>query len=348
LAAIKGVGEVAVQTIITARTEGGPFTTLEDFCTRVDTRTINRRVLEALVKCGSCDCLGETRAAMFARVERALARGSSIAADRVRGQASLFDMLEETPPPTAVAQANEGLPEWPQHELLAAEKELLGFYVTGHPLTPYAPILERYLLHDSLSAKELPGRTMTRTGGMISAVQQGVSKKSGKPYAMVTLEDLRGAMSLLCLNENYDKFHDLLKTGTAVVVIGEVNNDEDKPKLFPQEIYPLEEAPRRFTQQVHLRLFTAHLTPEKLETVRTLAESHRGKCPLFLCLRRPGGEAVFIETHDRYCVMPSLELQKAADELFGEETYFVRVDNSLPERKQRWARRNGNGDDGGE
>jgi len=347
LAAIKGVGEVAVQAIISARKEGGPFTTLEDVCTRVDTRTVNRRVLEALIKCGACDGLGETRAAMFARVERALARGSSIAADRARGQGSLFDALEETAPPPATAPS-DGLPEWPQHELLAAEKELLGFYVTGHPLTPFAPILEKYLLHDSLSAKELPGRTMTRTGGMISAVQQGVSKKSGKPYAMVTLEDLRGAMSLLCLNENYDKYHDLLQTGKAVGVIGEVNNDEDKPKIFPQEMFPLEEAPRRFTQQVHLRLFTAHLTPDKLNAVRELVEAHRGKCPLYLCLRRPSGEAVFIETHDRFSVTPSLELQRAADNLFGEDTYYVKVDQTLPERQRRWGRRNGNGDGGGE
>jgi len=347
LAAIKGVGEVAVQSIIDARQAGEPFTSLEDLCTRVDTRTMNRKVLEALIKCGACDCLGETRASMFARIERALVRGSSIAADRARGQGSLFDALEESPPP--VTEEKEGaLPEWPQHELLAAEKELLGFYVTGHPLTPYAPILEKYLLHDSLSAKELEGRTMTRTGGMISAVQQGVSKKSGKPYAIITLEDLKGSMSLLCLNENYDKYQELLTSGTAVVVVGEVSNDDDRPKIFPQEIFRLEEAPRRFTEQVHLRLFTAHLTSEKLEAVRDLVSAHRGKCPLFLCMRMPGGEAVFIEAHQNFTVTPSLELQRAADEMFGEETYYVKVDNTLPERQKRWGRRNGNGENGGE
>jgi DNA polymerase-3 subunit alpha len=340
LAAIKGVGEVAVQSIIAARQAGGPFNRLEDLCARVDTRTVNRRVLEALIKCGACDCLGETRASLFARVERALAHGSSLAADRVRGQGSLFGMLEESPPVTTEEKTG-GLPEWPQHELLAAEKELLGFYVTGHPLTPYAPILEQYLLHDSQTAKELPARTLTRTGGMISAVQQGLSKKSGKPYALVTLEDLKGSMSLLCLNENYDKHRDLLAVGTAVGVIGEVNNDEDRPKLFPQELFRLEEAPRRFTDQVHLRLFTAHLSPERLEAVRDLVAAHRGRCPLFLCLRTPGGEAVFIEAHQNFAVTPSLELQKAVDDLFGEETYYVRVNTRLPERQKRWGRRNG-------
>jgi DNA polymerase-3 subunit alpha len=347
LAAIKGVGEVAVQSIIAARQAGGPFSRLEDLCARVDTRTVNRRVLEALIKCGACDCLGETRASLFARVERALARGSSIAADRIRGQASLFGMMEETPSSSSAKPSPEGLPEWPQHELLAAEKELLGFYVTGHPLTPYAPILEKYLLHDSQTAKELPPRTLTRTGGMIAAVQQGMSKKSGKPYAMITLEDLKGTMSLLCFNENYDKYRELLTVGTALGVIGEVSNEEDRPKIFPQELFRLEEAPRRFTNQVHLRLFTAHLTPDRIEAARDLVAAHRGKCPLFLCLRTPGGEAVFIETHQNFAVTPSLELQKAADALFGEETYYVEVNTALPERQKRWGRRNGD-DSGGE
>ena len=106
---------------------------------------------------------------------------------------------------------------------------------------------------------------------------------------MVTLEDLKGSMSLLCFNENYDKYRELLTVGTALGVIGEVNNDEDRPKIFPQELFRLEEAPRRFTDQVHLRLFTAHLSPERLEAVRDLVTAHKGRCPLFLCLRTPGG-----------------------------------------------------------
>ncbi|NDF01456.1 MAG: DNA polymerase III subunit alpha, partial [Verrucomicrobia bacterium] len=135
LAAIKGVGEIAVQGIIEARDKGGKFTSLTDFCERVDSRTVNRKTLEALIKCGACDSLNETRASMFAALDRVMARAASAAADRVRGQVSLFGMMEE---PAAAAKVEKAaqLPEWPQHELLAHEKELLGFYVTGHPLTP--------------------------------------------------------------------------------------------------------------------------------------------------------------------------------------------------------------------
>jgi DNA polymerase-3 subunit alpha len=338
LAAIKGVGEMAVQAIIAAREQGGRFGNLRDLCERVDTRAVNRKVLEALIKSGACDGLGATRAGMFASLDRVLARAASVVADRQRGQSSLFDVLEESAPPPS--EPGAGAAEWPQHELLAAEKELLGFYVTGHPLTPYVPLLEKYALHNSATARSLPTRSLTRLGGLITAVQQGVSKKSNKPYALVTLEDLEGTLSLLCLNENYDRFRALLAPNKAVLVVGEVNNDEDRPKVFPQDILPLEDAPKRFTRQVHLRLHTAHLTPAKLEKLRDLAAAHAGKCPLYLCFIRPAGETIFVETHERWFVTPSLALQQAADELFGEETYYAKVDTAPPERApRRWERR---------
>jgi DNA polymerase-3 subunit alpha len=307
-------------------------------CQRVDGRSVNRKVLEALIKCGACDCLGQTRATLFSQMDRTLARAASIIADRQRGQSSLFGSLEDHSDPTP--DTTVGLPEWPEHELLAHEKELLGFYVTGHPLTPYAPILEKYALANTATLTQLPNRSLTRIGGLIAAVQNGVSKKSGKPYSLVTLEDLEGSVQLLCLNENYDKYRELLAPGKAIMVIGEVNAGDDKPKLFPQEILRLEDAPLRFTRQVHLRLHTAHLKPEQLDSVLQLIMAHPGKCPLFLCFVRPGGQVIFLEAHDKFAVAPSLQLQQAADERFGEQTYYVKVDTSLPERTpRRWERR---------
>jgi len=338
LAAIKGVGEVAVESILKARSEGGKFESLGEMCERVDTRTVNRKVLEALIKTGACDSFGQTRSTLFASIDRTLTRAASVLQDRQRGQSSLFGMLEENAP--VQKENGASLPEWPQHEMLAAEKELLGFYVTGHPLTPYAPLLEKYALTNSTTAAQLPNRSLTRIGGLIAAVQQGISKKSNKPYAMVTLEDLEGSISMLCMNENYDNYRELLVPNKAVLVVGEINNGEDKPKIFPQEMMALEDAPRKYTKQVHLRLYTAHFTPERLESVRGLLERFPGKCPVFLCLMRPSGERVFIETHDKYFVTPSTQLQQAADAMFGEETYYPKVDTTLPERQQRrWERR---------
>jgi DNA polymerase-3 subunit alpha len=345
LAAIKGVGEVAVETILKARNEGGKFTSLSDLCERVDGRTVNRKILEALIKSGACDGFGQTRATLCAQIERTLGRAASIAADRQRGQSSLFGALEEKAPPMPESISN--LPEWPQHELLAHEKELLGFYVTGHPLTPFAPMLEKYALTNTAKLAELPNRSLTRIGGLIAAVQNGVSKKSGKPYSMVTLEDLEGSVQILCMNENYDKYRELLTPNKAILVIGEVNTGDDRPKIFPQEIMPLEDAPRRFTRQVHLRLHAAHLKPEQLESVRELVAAHPGKCPLLLCFMRPGGEVIFVDTNERFSVTPSQKLQQEADARFGEETYYAKVDTSLPERSpRRWERKAGSGNGG--
>jgi DNA polymerase-3 subunit alpha len=222
--------------------------------------------------------------------------------------------------------------------LLAHEKELLGFFVTGHPLTPFAPILEKYTLSNTAKLAELPNRSLTRVGGLIAAVTHGFSKKSGKPYSMVTLEDLEGSVQLLVMND-YDKFRPLLEENKAILVIGEISTGEDKPKIFPQEIMPLADAPKKFTKQVHLRLHTAHLKPEQLDSVRELVAAHPGKCPLLLCFMRPGGEIVFMDTNERFAVTPSLKLQHDADKLFGEETYYAKVDMTLPEKQQRWSRK---------
>jgi DNA polymerase-3 subunit alpha len=261
--------------------------------------------------------------------------------DKQKGQSSLFGALEEKAPPMPEAISN--MPEWPQHELLAHEKELLGFYVTGHPLTPFVPILEKYCLANTVKLSELPNRSLTRIGGMISAVTHGFSKKSGKPYSMVTLEDLEGSVQLLVMND-HEKFRPLLEANKAILVIGEVSTGEDKPKIFPQEIMPLEDAPKKYTKQVHLRLHTAHLKPDDVESVREIVAANPGKCPLLLCFMQPGGGTIFMETHEKFSVTPSLKLEQAANKLFGEETYYAKIDSSLPERAKRsWEKKSGNG-----
>jgi DNA polymerase-3 subunit alpha len=333
LAAIKGIGEVAVEAILKARRETGKFRSLSEMCERVDGRSVGRKVLEALIKSGACDCFGQNRATLFAQIERTLMGAASVIADRQSGQSSLFGTLEDRS--SRMPEAVAPLPEWSEHEMLAHEKELLGFYVTGHPLTPFAAILEKYCLNTTASLAQLQSRSLTRIGGMIAAIQNGISKKSGKPYSLVTLEDLEGSVQILCMNENYDKHRELLVQGKAILVIGEVNTGDDKPKIFPQEIMALEDVPRRFTKQVHLRLHTAHVDPEKLQAVYELIASYPGKCPLFLCFKRSTGEFVYIETHEKFFVTPSRELQEAADKLLGEETYYAKADTSLPERQRR-------------
>jgi len=346
MAAIKGVGEGAVETILKARGESGKFKTLAELCERVDGRSLGRKTLEALIKTGACDCFGQTRATLTAQIERTLARAASILSDKQKGQSSLFGALEEKSS-SAVPESIANLPEWPQHELLAHEKELLGFYVSGHPLTPLAPLLQRFSLHNTSQLAALPNRSMTRIGGMIAAVSHGTSKKSGKPYSMVTLEDLDGSVQLLVMND-YDKFRPLLEPNKALLVVGEVSTGEDKPKIFPQEIMLLADAPKKYTRQVHLRLPMAHLQPDDMNKVAALVAAHPGKCPLFLCFMRPEGGTIFVETNARFSVMPSIELEHAANRQFGEKTFYAVVDKSLPEKARRAWEKKGNGGGGGD
>jgi DNA polymerase-3 subunit alpha len=344
LAAIKGVGEIAVKSILDARNSGGHFSTLDDLCERVDGRTVSRKVLEALIKSGACDTFGETRASMFANIDRSMTRAASIVQDRQRGQSSMFGMMEE--PKTLKAENIRKIPEWPETERWAAEKELLGFYVTGHPINPYLPLLDKFALTNTDGAAKLPNRSMTRIGGIISAVQSGISKKSNKPYAMVTIEDLQGTIQILVMNENHDKYSSILQPGKAILVVGEVNNGEDKPKIFPQEIMMLEDAPAKYTKQVHLRLNSSRLEPERLDGLKAITASNPGRCPLFLCFIQPGGKLVYVEAHEKFGVAPSRKLQESIDELLGRDVYYAKVDASLPERApKKWEKRTSNGGD---
>jgi len=129
--------------------------------------------------------------------------------------------------------------------------------------------------------------------------------------------------------------------------VGEVNTGEDKAKIFPQEIMRLEEAPRKYTKQVHFRLNMAHLSEASFDSIQGLTSAHPGKCPLFLCFMWPTGERLFVEAHERFNVAPSLKLQQEADQLLGEETYYAKADLALPERApKRWETRAGGQGDG--
>ena len=349
LEAIKGVGDAAVKAILQARESGGPFISLADLCGRVEPRALNRKALESLIKAGGCDALGANRATVFFEIEAALGRATAMASDKARGQVSFFDTFETSTVGTTKAAKSAVLDEWPIAQRLAEEKELVGFYVSGHPLGPYEKLLFRHTTHSIEQLGALANRSMTRVGGLVSAVQKGSSKKTGKPYAMVTLEDMSGTATILAMNEAYDKYGSLFVLNQPLLVTAEVSTGEDKPKLFPQEIMRLEEASRKFIQRFHLRLGVEQLIGTRMEELRAAIEAHKGSVPVFLCLQMPDGASVWIEPNDRYQVEASEAFETAMVQMFGEESVQVKLDNSLPERVQRrWERKSGGGDEGGD
>ena len=348
LAAIKGVGEAAVEALLAARSLGGTFINLEDLCGRVETKAINRKALESLIKAGACDSVGPNRATVFHQIDGSMARATANASDKSRGQVSFFDTFEAAPAARQRVEHPVVQEDWPVAQKLADEKELVGFYVSGHPLGPYEKLLSRHTTHTIEQLAALPNRSMIRIGGLVSAVQKGVSKKTGKPYAMVTLEDMTGTVTALAMNESYDRYTELFVVNQALLVTAEVSTGEERPKLFPQEILPLDAAPKKFTKRVQLRLRSDQLGDTRLADLKALIEAHSGSVVVYLCIRMPGGESVWIEPNDRYQVTPSREFEAAITGLFGSESYQVKVDNSLPERAQRRWEKRGNGGGGGD
>ena len=323
MAAIKNVGEIAVQSIIASRQATGKFKSLADFCDRIDTRVVNRKVIECLIKCGAFDALKPNRAQVYADMDYQLNRAAAAQHDRERGQSALFDVA-----PVNARKLTAGQPvaeAWTESDLLAFEKELLGFYVTGHPLTQYAEILRRYELASTAHLVQLQDGQATRLGGIVSKLVPKLTKQ-GKPMAILTVEDLDGVVEVLVFPEAYAKCGGTLKVDGAVFVTGTVNLREDKPKVYADQIIPLTDVPKRFTKAVHIRLTTTVANEEILRQIQTVLRAHSGTVPVMFCFIYPEGKLVFLEAHEHYSVTPEQGLVDELEAILGEEAVWLKVD----------------------
>src|SRR5208282_3161218 len=291
-------------------------------CTRVDLRIVNRKVLECLVKCGAFDSLEEARAVVFAAVEYQMNRASSVQRDKERGQAALFDVEPVNARKKATGQAPSV--EWSQSEMLAYEKELLGFYVTGHPLSEYAEILQRYELGTSGKLAQLQDGQMARVGGIISKIVPKTTKQ-GKPMAILTLEDLDGSVEVLVFPESYAKHVAGLKTDVAVLLCGTVNLREDKPKIVAEQVIPLSEVPTRFTKAVHIRISAETTEDSTLTRVHDVMRTHQGSVPVLFCFIYPDGKLVFLEAHEHFSVSPTQQFVHDVEAILGEDSVWLTV-----------------------
>jgi len=340
LAAMKGVGAAAAEAIIKAR-EDGLFTGLMDFCERVG-EDLNRRVVEALCKAGAFDCFGLHRSQIFAVIEEAMARALQTAADRRAGQGLLFDLctgqesnpLDLTPP---------DIPEWDQRELLGFEKELLGFYVTGHPIAEYAEIIGTYRLDGLGALAELAEQTGTRVAGIVTGVDVKYSKRDNRPWAIVALEGLEGAIECMVFADTYETYGNLLEPEAPLFMEGCVSNrDGEGAKVLAERIVPLENAPEVFVKEVHVHLYQASTDNRKLERLKEICEANAGPTPLVLCLVCATGEIAFVQA-EKITVRNSAGFRQAVKDVFGEECLVEKADKTRIEgngkRGRRFSRR---------
>jgi DNA polymerase-3 subunit alpha len=345
LGAIKGVGESAIEAILEARAQG-PFRDLFDFSERVDSRRVNRKVIEALVKAGAFDFEKRPRRQLFESIEKALERGASAQRDRAVGQSSLFGLLEESAgtgpeggPPRPEYPATE---EWPEKERLAMEKEAIGFYVSGHPLHQYTKELARYA-RPAASVQRARRDDVATVAGIVSVLRERPTK-TGKRMAWVTLEDLSGSVELVCFpgketgrsvmgkdgkwaktgpRPGYEQWEALLKSDDPILVTGTVqvnSRDDENPvaELIVEQVQSLKEVRDRRVKRLELRVRADLVTEERLERLSGLARTHAGGTPLAVSIVLPG-EAEALIGNTGLKVDVSDDLISAVDLLFGEK-----------------------------
>jgi len=299
LAAIKNVGQGAMELAIRERQERGEFASLEDFCRRLDSRIANRKMLESLVKCGAFDFLGRERAELFACIDDSLAAASATHKDRASGQVSLFD---DMPPPASKPAITRVLP-WTEHERMSYEKELLGFYVTGHPLDAYAGVLSDGSYQTIASLNELPDRATFRIGGAIVQVDKKFTKKEGKPFAVVWLEDLSAALEVVLWNEVYVPVSEALTLGRVIAVRGTLDKRDDALRAVAQKVKVLtpSAAPAHQPNESNGNRVTLSETPlvlrfsptasaDEFRQVQAALARSPGMRPVRLVFCRPDGE----------------------------------------------------------
>ena len=338
LAGIKNVGEGAAEAIVREREEGRPYSGLIDLCSRLVSQETNKKVLESLVRCGALDTLDPNRARLFNGIDFAMSRAATALRDRESGQGNLFDLLEADPE----ADRPDSLPEsdeWPENVLLAGERELLGIYLSGHPLTRYADLLRRYELCSVSGLDALREGARTRVGGILSKITRRVTR-SKKMMAVVHLEDLEGSVESLVFPDTFETYGPILEQDAAVLVCGEVQRRDDQVKLLAQEIYSLEEAPKHFTTRIGIHV-PASAGQETMDRVKQILRVHPGQTPVVLCLQFAKGEKVFVKTSDAYRVLAGEALVAELEGELGERTVYVAV-NPEPFLTARARRRNGN------
>lgn len=308
LAAVKNVGRSAIENIISVRRESGKFVSLYDFCERV---SVNKRVLESLIRCGAFASLGNTRAQLLAGMEMCLELGHKRIQEKASGQISLFDMgvLEEKTGTTG-AQLPD-LPEFSHRELLAMEKEMIGFYVSGHPLDAYSKFFQQESLTSLDALSQTKDGDPVKIGGIINAVRQVVTRK-GEMMAQFTVEDFTGAMGCIAFPRTFDRFRDLIQIDQVVVLEGRINYQEDEVKIFCEGLYP-PGAEKKLDAKLYIKMKNA-ADQSALEQMQKVLQDDPGDIPVYLYNE---STRKYAAVQKKYWVSGSPEMMSRLESIFG-------------------------------
>ena len=360
LAGIKGVGAGAAEALIREREASGPFKGFVDFCERVENCDVNKKTLEALVKCGAFDFTGIMRGSLFNGIETAMSYASTVRKDRAAGQASLFEALDGDGA-AGVHLTDADLPAgepWPQRQMLAYEKELIGFYISGHPLLAFSWTLDKYNLTDPAGFAELPARTRTRIGGLVANAQKRFTKpkkkeESARAMLSFRLETLEGTLSAVAFPEAFDRYGELLQPDAPVMLCGTVRPDNgigNNPNsngggtnsMVVEEVYPLASIPEHFTTGLTLHIHVGTWNESAMNAMQKVLKRHAGDTPVTLCLLYPDGAKVYLRAGQDTAVRVTEALVRECEkQIAGVYVAIRRQACLLPPPEPRW-KRNGN------
>ncbi|HEY3245415.1 MAG TPA: DNA polymerase III subunit alpha [Phycisphaerae bacterium] len=281
LAAIKGVGEKAVETIVAERLRGGAFKSLFDFCERLDLAAVNRAVVEALIHCGAFDKTGAMRKALWLALDGAIEMGSAAQRDRRAGQLSFFGGSETEGRP----EPNLSSEEWSEAEMLAREKAVLGFYVTRHPLAGCAALLDACASATTVELSSYDDGAEVVLGGMVAGMRTIVTqggRSPGKKMGIVRIEDLKGKVEAILFPDDLEKYRPLVTPDSVIFLRGRVDRRREEPSLRVTEVIPAAEAAERLAEYVILAIGGNGADPELLRSIKALCAVHPGRCPVYL------------------------------------------------------------------
>jgi DNA polymerase-3 subunit alpha len=328
LGAVKGVGSKAIEAIIAGRTEGGPFTSLHDFCLRVRGQVVNRKVLESLIACGALDSIERNRARLWQGLDDALKWAALRAEERTSRQLGLFA--------TAGGATHDGdvplLPPcepWRPEEELRHERDAIGFFITGHPLDRYLKDLRKFTNvtvgtlrsrgPELPAATDRPGRESrprVRIGGVINSIRLRNSKR-GDRYATFTLEDKEGTVEVIAWPDTYRRHEATITAGEAVLVAGGLDISPERCQIIAEEITLLATARAEAIRQIHVNVDLTRVGRDGLERLRDTLAGHPGSCEAFLHLLRPDGSETIIAVPSTIRVAASDEIVEAVERVVG-------------------------------
>ncbi|RKY42448.1 MAG: DNA polymerase III subunit alpha [Candidatus Makaraimicrobium thalassicum] len=317
LSAVKNVGSGAAEAIIATRKENGKFESIYDFAHKVDSRAVNRKVVESLVKCGAFDSTGIYRSQAMAVLDKVLGMAAKTNRDRDIGQMSFFDDAVTDESFRESFQNIPNIPEWPEHELLSNEKEMLGFYITKHPLTRFEKLLNAYSTGKISELSGMSDGQEVLIGGIVNKARVTVTRKKAEKMAILSLEDLDNFVDVLVFPAAYRKAPELAKEDNLIYVHGRLNLREEEPKIVAEDIIPLEKVKEKFTKAVLIKMSTTGLEEQMMKRIRRAIEKFRGKVPLFIDLISPERRRVRLSTDKELFVYPTDKLIDEIEAIVG-------------------------------